>query len=82
MCSSDLVVYVGHAGALLADAERCRAAPGAGELAGTRPHGSGLGRIKRDVSHHFQIFLLLSVIDPSAYVREEYTNFWIKIIDG
>jgi putative membrane-bound dehydrogenase-like protein len=27
-------------------------------------------------------FLLLSVIDPSAYVREEYTNFRIKTTDG
>jgi putative membrane-bound dehydrogenase-like protein len=27
-------------------------------------------------------FLLLSIIDPSAYVREEYTNFRIKTIDG
>ncbi|HEV8607240.1 MAG TPA: PVC-type heme-binding CxxCH protein, partial [Tepidisphaeraceae bacterium] len=27
-------------------------------------------------------FLLLSIVDPSAYVREEYTNFRIKTNDG
>ncbi|HEV8292485.1 MAG TPA: c-type cytochrome, partial [Tepidisphaeraceae bacterium] len=27
-------------------------------------------------------FLLLSIVDPSAYVREEYTNFRIKTTDG
>ena len=27
-------------------------------------------------------FLLLSIVDPSVYVREEYTNFRIKTTDG